>query len=66
MCHIFFGIEDLHDLVNVLIFKDVIIGYFLKEIFATGIYKLRFIIRFMFGEHENVYSYGSAVKKVGR
>ena len=58
-----FACEDLHDLVDVLLFEQVGVGRFFKELARVD--ELRFRVAFMLREHQDIDGDRGAVKEVG-
>ena len=58
-------IEDRNESLKVCISKDIVVRYRLEGIDAAGIYKLRLWILLIFGKHQDVDRYRSAIKQIG-
>ncbi|CAM8579605.1 hypothetical protein ESCOCP340M_26590 [Escherichia coli] len=62
MSNIFLAGKYLHNLFDMGIGQDIVVGFFFEQF--AGINKLNFGIRFMFRQHQNVYSNSGAKEQV--
>ena len=62
MSNIFLAGEYLHNLFDMGIGQDIVVGLFFEQF--AGINKLNVGIRFMFGQNQNVYGNGGAKEQV--
>ncbi|MNF85335.1 hypothetical protein D3C84_677260 [compost metagenome] len=64
MLHIRLAVEHLHDLLDVRIQQQVVVGFLLEQ--AAGVDELGGGVGLVFGQHQNVHGDGGAVEQIGR